>query len=272
MLTGGLLSARSVELEPGLQPVLRSESVGIADGRGRSQRCKECRRSCKNISWSYYLPQSSPVSRISASQPLRGPLWALRFNILAPAMQRRRHPSLQPGPALPPAHELLELVVLRPPGFPVMPGARGRQRTTTPSRLRSGSLRHRLPGTRVPRWRQTLDFKSQEASHIRFPGAGVAPRLPVCSALISFHDHHLLLREACPGRHIPECSRAGGGALSEVWGLVAYIPSPGGPALTGSIVSRSQRPRGHLRTGSHFSPGHLVSAALIGEWLPAISS
>lgn len=211
MLTGGLLSARSVELGPGLQPVLRSESVGIADGRGRSQRCKECRRSCKNISWSYYLPQSSPVSRISASQPLRGPLWALRFNILAPAMQRRRHPSLQPGPALPPAHELLELVVLRPPGFPVMPGALGRQRTTTPSRLRSGSLRHRLPGTRVPRWRQNLDFKSQEASHIRFPGAGVAPRLPVCSALISFRDHHLLLKEASPGRHIPERSRAGVG-------------------------------------------------------------
>lgn len=184
-------------------------------------------------------------------------MWALRFNILAPAMQRRRHPSLQPGPALLPAQELLELVVLRRPGFPGTPGARGCQRTTTPSRLRSGSLRHSLPGTRVPGWRQPLDFKSQEAPRIRFPGARAAPRLPACSALVSVRDHYLVLKKASPRPHIPECSGGRGGARSEVWGWVACGPSPGGPALTGLIVLRSQRPGDHLRTGFRFSPGRL---------------
>jgi hypothetical protein len=34
-------------------------------------------------------------------------------------------------------------------------------------------------------WRQTLDFKSQEASRVRFPGVcAVALWLPVCPALV----------------------------------------------------------------------------------------
>lgn len=156
---------------PRQQPGLRSESVGMADGRGARDARNAEDDLAKNISWSHYLPQSSPVSRISASRQPRGPFRALGSNTLAPEMQRRRHPSLQPRPALLPAHELLELVVLRRPSFPVMPGASDNKRTTTPSRLRSGSLPHSLPGTPVPPPRQTLDFKSQEAPRVRFPGA-----------------------------------------------------------------------------------------------------
>lgn len=59
------------------------------------------RGSCRNILRFHYLPQSFPVSRISASRRPRGPLRALGFKTLAPALQRRRHPSLQPRPAWP---------------------------------------------------------------------------------------------------------------------------------------------------------------------------
>lgn len=94
----------------------------------------------------------------------------------------------------------------------------------------SGSTAVANPGLQVP-------------GSITCPLSGcpsVAPRLPVCSALLSFCDDHLLLRKASPGPHIPGCGRGRIEALSEVWGLVAYIPGPGGPAPTGLMVWRSQ--------------------------------
>lgn len=73
-----------------------------------------------------------------------------------------------------------------------------------------------------------MDFKSQEASRVRFPGlSGVTPRLPVCPALaIPFCDHNLLLKRASLGLNIPESSRVGVGAL---WGLGfgGLHPGPG---------------------------------------------
>lgn len=140
--------------------------------------CKDCRRSCRNISWSHYLPQSSPVFRISASRQPRGPLRALGSNTPAPALQRRRHPSLlQPCPAHLPAHGLLGVVVTGWPSFPVTPWALN-NKTTIPSSPRSGSLQHSLPGTPVLPPRQTLDFKSQEASRVRFPDASRSAEAP----------------------------------------------------------------------------------------------
>lgn len=87
------------------------------------------------------------------------------------------------------------------------------KKTTTPSRLRYGSLQHSPPGTPVRPPRKTLDFKSQEASRVRFPGlTAVTPPLPVCPALVTpFCDHNLLLERASLGLHIPERSRVGVG-------------------------------------------------------------
>lgn len=57
------------------------------------------------------------------------------------------------------------------------------KKTTTPSRLREGSLQHSLPGAPLRQRSKTLDFKSQEASRVRFLGlTAVAPRLPACPA------------------------------------------------------------------------------------------
>lgn len=62
-----------------------------------------------------------------------------------------------------------------------MSGALDNKKTTTPSRLRSGSLQHLPPGTPVRPRSHPLDFKSQEASRVRFPGSPpsrAAPSVP----------------------------------------------------------------------------------------------
>lgn len=64
-----------------------------------------------------------------------------------------------------------------------------------------------------------MDFKSQEASHIRFPESRVgaeAPSMP-CSCYFFSVSTAVLQREL----HVPECSGDEGGALFGTWGLAA---------------------------------------------------
>lgn len=123
--------------------------------------------------------------------------------------------------------------------MPAMCAALDHEKTTTPSRLLKGSLQHSLPGTPDRPRRKTLDFKSQEASRVRFPGlTAEAPRLPVCLALvIPFCDHYLFLKRASLGLRIPERRGWGWGALW-VWGLAACVLGRKGSALARLMVLR----------------------------------
>lgn len=88
------------------------------------------------------------------------------------------------------------------------------KKTTTPSRLRSRSLQHSTPGLRFHRGGKTLDFKSQGATRVRFPGArrgAAVPSVPRCC--YSFYVLPAFLKRAAPGLRVPECSGDGGGAL-----------------------------------------------------------
>lgn len=100
----GLVSALGVGLSgQGFWPVLRSEPASIADGKGGGTASKVFRkRPCRNISWFHYLPQSSPVSRISASQRPRGPLRALGSKTPGPGVAEEVGPTAPAPPTCSP--------------------------------------------------------------------------------------------------------------------------------------------------------------------------
>lgn len=148
----GLVSAPSVGLSgQGFCPVLRSEPASIADGKGAGTASRVFRKGpCRNISWFHYLPQSSPVSRISASQRPRGPLRALGSKTPGPGVAEEVVPTAPAPPTRSPAHRRLGLVVPGWPCFPRIPVAKG-TRTTKSNRPRSDSMQRSTPGTRFHR-------------------------------------------------------------------------------------------------------------------------
>lgn len=97
------------------------------------------------------------------------------------------------------------------------------KKTTTPSRLRSRSLQHSTPGLRFHRGGKTLDFKSQGATRVRFPGAPPRRRGSQCAPLLLFIlCAPSLLEKGRSGTTRSRMQRGWGrSSRLEVWGLAA---------------------------------------------------
>lgn len=213
----GLVSALDVGLSgQGFWPVLRSEPAGIADGKGAGAASRFFRkRPCRNISWFHYLPQSSPVSRISASQRPRGPLRALGSKTPRPWRCRGggTHSSSPAHPLT--THWHLGLVVPGRPYFPRMPVAED-ARTTKSNRLRSALCSDQVQGlVSIAEANLKLQLPGSIACPLfgRLRQGAEVPSVPR-SCYYSFSVLTAFQKRAAPGLCVPEYSEGGGGVLS----------------------------------------------------------